>query len=96
MTTNDWFSILSGTKIHHLYVTTSDHKALWMVPEGMKCSFQKPFWFKQTWMTDQGCSNTVEAFWRKDVDKSWGTKTITMINNAVESLHIGVGRFLVM
>ena len=41
--TNDWFSMFLGTIIHHLDVTTSNHKALWIVPEGMECSFHKPF-----------------------------------------------------
>ena len=37
--TNDWFSMFLGTTIHHLKVNTSDHKALWIVQEGMEFSF---------------------------------------------------------
>ena len=33
--TNDWFSIYPDTKVYHLDVTISDHKPLWIVPEGM-------------------------------------------------------------
>ena len=35
--TNDGFSMFSGTKVFHLDVTTSDHKPLWIAPEGMDC-----------------------------------------------------------
>ena len=31
-------------------------------------------------MIDKGCSDTVEAIWRKDVDESWDTKIITKID----------------
>jgi len=68
--TNDWISIFSRTKIQHLDVTTSDHKALWIVLEGMECSFQKPFRFEQMWMTDKGCTDTIETISRKNVDES--------------------------
>ena len=35
--TNDWFSMFPDTKIYHLDVTTSDHKPIWIVQEGMDC-----------------------------------------------------------
>ena len=63
MATNDWFSMFPGTKVHHLDVTASDHKALCISPEGMDCSFQKLFRFEQMWMIDKGCSETIEAVW---------------------------------
>ena len=52
LATNEWFLMFPGIKVHHLDVTTSDHKALWISLEGMDCSFQKPFRFEQMWMTD--------------------------------------------
>ena len=79
--TNDWFSMFLGTTIHHLKVNTSDHKALWIVLEGMEFSFQKPFQFEQMWMTDKGCTNTIETVWRKNVDEQWDTKIITKIDH---------------
>ena len=75
-----------GTKIHHLDVTTSDHKALWIVPEGMEFSFQKPFLFEQMWMMDKGCTNTIETIWRKNVDEPWDTKIITKIDHCGKAL----------
>ena len=35
VSTNDWFSMYPDTKDNHLDVTTSDHKPLWIIPEGM-------------------------------------------------------------
>ena len=84
--TNDWFSMFSETKIHHLDVTTSDHKALWIVPEKMECGFQKPFRFEQMWMTDSGCTNTIEAVWRKHMEESWDTKIVTKIDHCGKAL----------
>lgn len=84
--TNDWFSMFPGTKIHHLDVITSDHKALWIVPEGMDCGFQKPFRFEQMWMTDKWCTNTIETVWRKDVNEPWDTKIVTKIDQCGKAL----------
>lgn len=86
LTTNDWFSMFPRTKIHHLDVTTLDHKALWIVPEGMECSFQKSFRFKQMWMTDKSCTNTIETIQRKNVDEPWDTKIITKIDHYGKAL----------
>ena len=63
-----------------------DHKALWIVPEGMECSFQKPFRFEQMWMTDKGCTDTIEPVSRKNVDESWDTKIITKIDHYGKAL----------
>lgn len=61
---NDWFGKFPDTKVHHLDVTTSDHKPLWVVPEIMECYPQRPFCFEQMWMTESGCSDMIEAIWR--------------------------------
>lgn len=48
--------------VHHLDVTTSEHKPLWIALEGMDSSYQKPFYFEQMWMTDMGCSEKFRQF----------------------------------
>ena len=68
--TNEWFSMFASTKVHHLDVTSSDHKALWISLEHMNCSFQKPFRFEQMWMSEKGCSDTTEAVWSINSTKS--------------------------
>ena len=84
--TNDWFSMFPRTKIHHLDVTTSNHKALWIVPEKMECGFQKPFCFEQMWMADSGCTNTIEAIWRKHTEEPWDTKIVIKIDHCGKAL----------
>lgn len=39
--TNQWFAKFLETKIHHLDMTTLNHKALWMVPKVMECRQQR-------------------------------------------------------
>ena len=77
LATNEWFFKFPVTKVHHLDVTTSDHKALWISMEGMDCSFQKPFRFKQMWMTNKGCSETIEAVWNARNSEPWDSRVIT-------------------
>ena len=59
--TNEWFSLFPRTKVHHLDVTTSDHKPLLIAREGMDYHMKKPFRFECMWMSDAGCSRTVGA-----------------------------------
>ena len=79
--TNEWFSVFAGTKVHHLDVTSSDHKALWISLEHMHCSFQKPFHFEQMWLTDKGCSEIVEAVWSVNCNESWDTRVLRKIES---------------
>lgn len=67
MATSDWLSLFSDTKIYHLEADTSDHRPLLIVPDGMDCSQQRPFRFEQMWMTEQGCTDTVQAVWQWDI-----------------------------
>ena len=41
--TNEWFSLFSDTQVHHLDVTTSNHKPLLINPDGMDCKQQRLF-----------------------------------------------------
>ena len=79
MVTNDWFSKFPNTKIYHLDVTTSDHKPLWIVPEGMECKQKQPFRFEQMWMSESGCGETIEAVWQGSYSDSAGRKILKKI-----------------
>lgn len=35
--TNYWFYMFLDMKVYHLDDTSFDHKALWILPEGMEC-----------------------------------------------------------
>ena len=85
--TNEWFSLFLGTKVHHLDVTTSDHKPLLIAREGMDCQMKKPFRFEHIWMSDASCSRTVEAVWREDSVESWGTRIIKKLDKCGKELE---------
>ena len=78
--------MFAGTKVHHLDVTSSYHKALWISPEHMNCSFQKPFRFEQIWMTEKGCSDTVEAMWSINSNESWDTHELRKLETCGAAL----------
>lgn len=84
--TNDWFSMFPGTKVFHLDITTSNHKPLWITPEGMNCCLLKPFRFEQMWLTDNGCMETVEAIWCESSMEPWDTKVIKKIDKCGSEL----------
>lgn len=84
--TNERFSVFPRTQMHHLDVTTSDHKAFWITPEGMDSSFQKPFRFEQMWLTDKGCSDMVEAVWGEWIADSWDTRVLKKIDKCGQEL----------
>lgn len=80
MATNDWFLMFLGTKVHHLDRIAFDHKALCITPEGMDYSFQKPFCFEHIWMTDKGCSETIEVVWSENSTYPWALRVIKKID----------------
>ena len=84
--TNEWFSMFAGTKVHHLDVTSSDHKALWISLEHMHCNFQKPFRFEQMWLTNKGYSDTVEAMWSINCNESWDSHVLRKIKSCGAAL----------
>lgn len=72
--------------VHHLDVTTSEHKPLWIALEGMDSSYQKPFYFEQMWMTDMGCSEKIEAIWSERSTDPWDTRVIKKIEKCGKEL----------
>ena len=84
--TNKWLSNFPRTKIHHLDVTCFDHKPLWIVLDGMECSFRKPFSFKQMWMSAKGCSDTIKVVWKEKIFKSSATQVIRKVDRCREEL----------
>ena len=78
--------MFAGTKVHHLDVTSSDHKALWISLKHMYCNFQKPFRFEQMWMTDKGCSDTVEVVWSINSNETWDTRALRKLESCGAAL----------
>ena len=86
LATTEWFSMFPGTKVHHLDTTVSDHKPIWINPEGMSTNFQKPFRFEQMWMTDKGCRETIEAVWTENSLEPWDTRVLKKIDKCGHEL----------
>ena len=83
--TTDWLEILPDTKVYHLDVTSSNHKPLWIVPDGMDCRQNRPFRFEQMWMTEK-------RLWvdnRSDVEGN--IRCIWWAKNTEESGSVWVG-----
>ena len=76
MATNEWFSLFSNTQVHHIDVTTSNHKPLLINPDGMESKQQRPFRFEQIWMSEPGCEATIEAIWQQAGADPRGEKVI--------------------
>ena len=87
-------SMFPGTKGLHLDRIASDNKALCISPEGMDCSFQKPFRFEQMWMSDKGCSETIEAVWSENSFEPWDTRVLKKMIDVGRSCPVGVGGVL--
>ena len=94
MATNEWFTMFPRTKIHHLDTTTSDHKPLWIAPESMDSSFQKPFYFKQMLMMNKGYSDTIEAVWTEKVANPWDIRVLKKFIRVELNYHNGVRSLL--
>ena len=46
----------------------------------MDCRFQKPFRFEHMWMSDKGCSETIEAVWSENSFEPWDTRVLKKID----------------
>ena len=52
----------------------------------MDCRFQKPFRFEHMWMSDKGCSETIEAVWSENSFAPWDTRVLSKINRCGQEL----------
>ena len=86
MATDEWFSLFPDTQVHHLDVTTSDHKPLLINPDGMDCKQQRPFRFEQMWMSEPRSGVTIEAVWQQIGDDPRGEKVIKNVDKCGKSL----------
>ena len=60
----EWFARFSGERVHHLHSDSSDHRPILIIPIGLEVDRKKKnFRFEEMWLSNKGCSNTVEAVW---------------------------------
>lgn len=64
LATNNWFLLFPSTKIHHLPCFSSDHLPLFINLSGLEFPVKrKVFRFKEMWLSDDRCGETVVAAW---------------------------------
>ncbi|XP_023898638.1 uncharacterized protein LOC112010525 [Quercus suber] len=61
---NNWFHKFPGSRVHHLQYFASDHYSLLINISGLNPPpTKKIFWFEEMWLTDERCTEIVEATW---------------------------------
>lgn len=80
--TAEWFSNLSGTRVHHLDSTTSYHKLLWIEQACLEFHPKKKlFRFEEMWLADKGCGEIVEGVWQSSYDEEANRWVLKKIEN---------------
>lgn len=59
-----WFDRFPVTKVRSLVCGSSDHRPLLILPEGFIVKPQRPWWFENIWLENEGCHDTAEGAWR--------------------------------
>ena len=76
----EWLAKYSGTRVHHVDSTTSDHKFLWIERSELDCSSKKKlFRFEEMWLGDKGCGETVEGVWHAQYEEEGNTRVIRKV-----------------
>ncbi|XP_050290252.1 uncharacterized protein LOC126728482 [Quercus robur] len=77
---SEWLLRFAGTTVHHLHSFSSDHCPIWIVPRNfILSSASKPFRFEEMWLTERGCTDTIQAVWAMNDSTDPGTKVIRKI-----------------
>ena len=80
MANSEWMLRFAGTVVHHLSSFSSDHCPIWIVPRTLIYpSASKPFRFEEMWLTEKGCTDTIQAVWAVSDSTDPGTKVIKKI-----------------
>ena len=88
MANNEWFFEFAGTKIHHLSSHNLDHCPLWIILDGLELpQVIKPFRFEEIWLSDQGCTDVVEAVWASPEVAEPAVKVVRKIKKYRKELH---------
>ena len=84
---NDWFHQFAGTKVIHLTCTTSDHIPIWIVPNGLDpLLVVRPFRFKELWLSNKVCGQTVKAVWTCPITSELENQVIKKISKCGSKL----------
>ena len=87
MANNDWLIKFASSKVHHLHCSTLDLIPLWIVLDGIESSPPlKPFRFKEMWLFDSGCFETVEVVWTNIDHTDPGIQVVHKIDKCGKAL----------
>ena len=70
VSTVDWLTMFSATKVVHLESGTSDHKPIMIYLASIPKRINKPWRFEQMWMRDEGCREAIGDAWSFDCQGS--------------------------
>ena len=84
---NEWMVCFGGSTVHHLTCNTSDHSPLWIIPKNLVAvTSNKPFRFKEMWLAEKGCSDTVKAEWGKCKNNNSPSSIVKKIEDCGKAL----------
>ena len=70
VSTANWIDLFPTTKVQTLSYVSSDHSPILILPEGFGIKSQWPWHFKQIWLENKGCHDTVLEVWDRAVSIS--------------------------
>lgn len=60
----EWFTRFAWARVYHLHSDSSNHRPILIVPTGFEMDKKKKiFRFEEMWLSDKGCTETVEVVW---------------------------------
>ena len=80
MANSEWLLRFVGTIVHHLPSFSLGHCPIWIVPKTLiSPSASKPFRFEEMWLTEKGCTDTIQAIWAVSDSAEPGIRVIKKI-----------------
>ena len=87
MANNAWFQKFPGSRVHHLCYDSSDHVPLFINLSGLEPPPRKKcFRFKEMWLLDNRCGETVEASWCSSISEIGDSAIIKKVERCGKDL----------
>ena len=83
----EWFLKFSGSRVHHIDSTTSDHKILWVELSDLDLQRKKKvFRFEEMRLANRGCGELVEGVWQAHYDGVKEKKVLRKLDTCSKEL----------
>lgn len=79
MSTADWIDLFPVTKVQTLSCVSSNHSPILILPNGFGVKSQWPWRFKQMWLENRGCHDTMVEEWETTISDSPMAATVSKI-----------------